>query len=78
MLESPLDAEWLKENVPVDNARVVVTRLDRGTAVCVDPEGPQGVVQIECDQLGQGQAIGEGCGGHRGVLQRLGVLALGS
>lgn len=68
----------LREYVPVDNARVVVASFDRGAAVRVDPEGPQGVVEIECDQLGQGQAIGEGGGGHRGVLQRLGVLALGS
>ena len=64
--------------LPVDNARVVIARLDRGAAVGVNPEGPKGVVQVECHQLGQGQTIGEGRGGHRGVLQRQGVLAFSS
>lgn len=46
--------------------------------MCVDPEWPQGVVQVESDQFWEWKAVGEGFGSHRGILQRLSVLALGS
>lgn len=41
----------------------------------VNPEWPQRIVQVKCDQFGKWEAIGEGCGGHRGILERLGILA---
>ena len=31
--------------------------------VCVDPEGPEGVVEVEDYQTREGQAVGEGAGG---------------
>jgi hypothetical protein len=46
--------------------------------VCVDPEGPECIVQIEGDQFREGQAVGESCGGHGGVLEGVGVLAFGA
>lgn len=68
----------MEGTIPVGNARVVVASLDGGTDVRVHPEWPQRVIQVEGDQLGQRQAIGEGFGGHRGIFQRLGVLAFGA
>jgi hypothetical protein len=46
--------------------------------MCVNPEGPQGIVKIECDQFGKWKPVGEGCGGHGGILEGLGVLAFGA
>lgn len=46
--------------------------------MCVDPEGPQSIVQIESDQFGKWEAVGEGRGGHGGILKRLCILAFGA
>lgn len=64
--------------VPVNGTGVVVPWLDRGADMCVDPERPQGVVQVESDQFWEWEAVGEGFGGHRRILQRLSVLAFSS
>lgn len=64
--------------VPVYGTGVIVACLDRGADMCVDPERPQGVVQVESDQFWEWEAVGECFGGHGGILQRLSVLALGS
>ena len=64
--------------VPVYGTGVVIAWLDGCADMCVNPERPQRVVQVESDQLWEWEAIGEGFGGHGGVLQRLSVLALSS
>lgn len=65
-------------DIPIYNARVIVAGLDRRTDMCVDPERPEGIVQVECDQFGKWQAVGEGRGGHGGIFERLSVLAFGA
>lgn len=38
--------------LPVGAAGVVIARLDGSADMRVYPEGPESVVQVECDQLG--------------------------
>lgn len=64
--------------LPVNGTGAIVPWLDGGADMCVDPERPQGIVQVESDQSWECETVGEGFGGHRGILQRLGVLALSS
>ena len=46
--------------------RAAVFGFQRGGYVRVDPEGPEGVVEVEDDEFGEREAVREGGGGGKG------------
>lgn len=52
---------------PVDGFGVVVLSFQGRGDVGVDPEGPEGVVEVEDDYSREGEAVGKGFGGGDAV-----------
>ena len=60
-------------HVPVHRFGAALLGFQRRRYVCVHPEGPEGVVQIEHQHLGQGQSVGEGGGARVRLDDHAGV-----
>ena len=57
-----VEAEFLPRCVAYDQAFIVVGRAQGRHYVGVDPEWPEGVVEIEDDHAWEGTGVGEGLG----------------
>lgn len=49
--------------LPINTLCSTILLFQRRRDVGIDPKGPEGVIEIKDEDLGQGQAIGKGFGG---------------